>query len=82
MGESSDKWNFKNPAVKRILRELKEIQQDNNPDIVAEALEGSDNESSSLFERKKMNSLVVLGFALLCSIYSSLSLSIGEKSRF
>lgn len=39
MGDSSGKWNFKNPAVKRILRELKEIQQDNNPDIVAEALE-------------------------------------------
>lgn len=39
MGDSSGKWNFKNPAVKRILRELKEIQQDSNPDIVAEALE-------------------------------------------
>eukprot|EP00890_Picochlorum_soloecismus_P001047 jgi/Picsp_1/1943/NSC_05409-R1_ubiquitin-conjugating enzyme e2 len=39
MGDSSGKWNFKNPAVKRILRELKEVQQDNNLDIVAEALE-------------------------------------------
>lgn len=36
---SSAKWNFKNPAVKRIIRELKEIQGDSNPDIVAEALE-------------------------------------------
>lgn len=37
MGES--KWNVKSPAVKRILRELKEISESDNPDIAAAALE-------------------------------------------
>jgi ubiquitin-protein ligase len=34
-------YNLRNPAVKRILQELKEIQKDDNPDILAEALEVS-----------------------------------------
>jgi len=37
MGET--KWNVKSPAVKRILRELKEISESDNPDIAAAALE-------------------------------------------
>lgn len=36
---ASGQWNLRNPAVKRIVQELKEIQRDDNPDIVAEALE-------------------------------------------
>jgi hypothetical protein len=64
MGDSSGKWNFKNPAVKRILRELKEIQQDSNPDIVAEALEVGIFESV-LCIRELNLPMVVLGFALL-----------------
>jgi hypothetical protein len=32
-------WNARNPAVKRIVQELKECQRDDNPDILAEALE-------------------------------------------
>lgn len=35
----SNQWNLRNPAVKRIVQELKEIQRDDNPDILAEALE-------------------------------------------
>ena len=35
----SGQWNLRNPAVKRIVQELKEIQRDDNPDILAEALE-------------------------------------------
>ena len=35
-------WNHRNPAVKRIVQELKEIQKDDNPDILAEALEVRD----------------------------------------
>jgi len=38
MGDDN-RWNLRNPAVKRIVQELKEIQRDDNPDIVAEALE-------------------------------------------
>lgn len=36
---ASPQWNARNPAVKRIIQELKEIQRDDNPDILAEALE-------------------------------------------
>jgi ubiquitin-conjugating enzyme E2 J1 len=32
-------WNLKNPAVKRIVQELKEIQRDDSPDLAAEVLE-------------------------------------------
>jgi hypothetical protein len=32
-------WNSRNPAVKRIVQELKEIKGDDNPDILAEAME-------------------------------------------
>lgn len=39
---SDQRWNQRNPAVKRILRELREIQEDDNPDIVAQALEVRD----------------------------------------
>ena len=35
----SAQWNLRNPAVKRIVQELKEIQRDDNPDILAEAME-------------------------------------------
>jgi hypothetical protein len=35
----SGKWNQRNPAVKRIVQELKEIQRDDDPDILAEAIE-------------------------------------------
>jgi hypothetical protein len=34
-------WNLRNPGVKRIVQELKELQRDDNPDILAEALEAS-----------------------------------------
>ena len=64
MGDSSGKWNFKNPAVKRILRELKEIQQENNPDIVAEALEVGTFESALCISKLKFP-MVVVSFALL-----------------
>ena len=36
---AGSQWNARNSAVKRIVQELKEIQNDDNPDIVAEALE-------------------------------------------
>jgi predicted house-cleaning noncanonical NTP pyrophosphatase (MazG superfamily) len=36
---SAEKYNLRNPAVKRIVQELKEIQRDDNPDILAEVLE-------------------------------------------
>lgn len=32
-------YNPRSPAVKRILQELKEVSRDDNPDILAEALE-------------------------------------------
>uniref|UniRef100_A0A1D1ZZH7 UBC core domain-containing protein n=1 Tax=Auxenochlorella protothecoides TaxID=3075 RepID=A0A1D1ZZH7_AUXPR len=32
-------WNARNPAVKRILQELRECQQDDNPDVLATAAE-------------------------------------------
>ena len=32
-------WNSRNPAVKRIVQELKEIKGDDNPDILAEAMD-------------------------------------------
>ena len=32
-------WNTRNPAVKRIVQELRELQRDDNPDVAAEALE-------------------------------------------
>ena len=35
----SAQWNLRNPAVKRLVQELKEIQRDDNPDILAEAME-------------------------------------------
>lgn len=35
----AQQWNVRNPAVKRILQELREIQRDDNPDIAAEAVE-------------------------------------------
>ena len=38
---SAEKYNLRNPAVKRIVQELKEIQRDDNPDILAEVLEVS-----------------------------------------
>lgn len=38
-GAMSGKWNQRNPAVKRIVQELKEIQRDDDPDILAEAIE-------------------------------------------
>ncbi|KXZ44643.1 hypothetical protein GPECTOR_64g137 [Gonium pectorale] len=34
------KFNPRNPAVKRIMQEMKEIKQDTSGDIIAEALEG------------------------------------------
>lgn len=33
------KFNMKNPGVKRIMQEIKEIRQDTSGDILAEALE-------------------------------------------
>ncbi|PSC75073.1 ubiquitin-conjugating enzyme E2 32 [Micractinium conductrix] len=32
-------WNSRNPAVKRIVQELKELQRDDDPNLLAEALE-------------------------------------------
>ncbi len=37
----SGKWNGRNAAVKRIMRELKEIHESENPDIEASALESN-----------------------------------------
>lgn len=32
-------WNTKNPAVRRIMQEIKELEQEHSTDFVAEALE-------------------------------------------
>lgn len=32
-------YNLRNPAVKRILQEIKEVQADTSGDLIAEALE-------------------------------------------
>ncbi|GMH33135.1 hypothetical protein BSKO_00969 [Bryopsis sp. KO-2023] len=37
--DAAGKFNLRNPAVKRILQEMKEMQQDNASEFVAEALE-------------------------------------------
>lgn len=32
-------WNTRNPAVKRIVQELREMEKESDPDILAEAIE-------------------------------------------
>lgn len=35
----SGKWALRNPAVKRIMQELREMEKEDSPDILAEAIE-------------------------------------------
>lgn len=36
---SAGKWAMRNPAVKRIMQELREMEKEDSPDILAEAIE-------------------------------------------
>jgi hypothetical protein len=53
-GMSAAKYNQRNPAVKRIVQELKEIQRDDNPDILAEVLEVSQGLAVQAGTRKNL----------------------------
>lgn len=35
------KWNTRNAAVKRIVQELKEMEKEDDPNLLAEAIEAS-----------------------------------------
>lgn len=35
----SGKWAMRNPAVKRIMQELREMEKEDSPDLLAEAIE-------------------------------------------
>lgn len=65
-GGTQRSWNPRNPAVKRIVQDLKEIQKDDNPDLIAEALE------VSLFHRF---SLVLRLYGIVFSRSASLAFS-------
>jgi len=47
-------FNHRHPAVKRIVQELKEVQRDDDPDILAEAIEVRSVSSESLWQRRTL----------------------------